>query len=133
MGLDEPPEDVKTPPQGLAVAADELSAWWLEFSNMQGVRISSLMKAIVPQAEGTEVVAVISATAQMDALEDIRFAFNKFINGISGGRLQTLRIEKGELPDDGRRPYTEKEKLDAMISKHPEWQEMIEKLQLRIP
>lgn len=133
MGLDEPPEDVKAPPQGTAVSADELNAWWLEFSNMQGVRISSLMKAITPKVEGTEVVAVISATAQMDALEDIRFAFNKFINGISGGRLQALRIEKGELPDDGRRPYTEKEKLDAMIARHPEWQEMIEKLQLRIP
>lgn len=91
------------------------------------------MKAITPAVEGQEVVAVTSATAQMDALEEIRFSFNKYISGASQGRLLTLRIEKGAAPQTERRPYTEKEKLDAMLKLHPEWQEVIERLQLRLP
>jgi hypothetical protein len=116
-----------------AVDADAVQTLWLEFSKQTGVRISSLMKAIVPAIDGKDVVVQAASAAQMDALDEVRFEFNRFVTVQTSGKLTNLRIEKGATSVVDRKPYTDKEKLEFIIKKTPQWQEVIEKLGLRLP
>lgn len=115
------------------IGQDLLNRLWLEFSHTAGVRASSLMKAITPVLNGNEIVVTVASAAQQDAIEDIRMDFIRYASQKIQGQIQSLRIEKGAAEITDRKPYTEKEKLEFMLSKNPEWKEMIDKLGLRLP
>lgn len=115
------------------IGQDLLNRLWLEFSHTAGVRASSLMKAITPVLNGNEIVVTVASAAQQDAIEDIRMDFIRYASQKTQGQIQSLRIEKGAAEITDRKPYTEKEKLEFMLSKNPEWKEMIDKLGLRLP
>jgi hypothetical protein len=116
-----------------AVSQETIVEYWLEFSQTVGVRASSLMKAISPSLQGNDVVVTVASASQQDAIEEVRMDFIRFVSQKTGGQIQSLRIEKGAAEITDRKPYTEKEKLEFMLSKNPEWREMIDKLGLRLP
>lgn len=133
IAYDEPPQDEQKVAEPQPVNQEILTQCWLEFSHTAGVRASSLMKAITPLLQGSEVVVTIASAAQQDAIEDVQMDFIRFVSQKTRGAIQSLRIEKGAAEITDRKPYTEKEKLEFMLSKNPEWKEMIEKLGLRLP
>ena len=133
--------DFDLPPLEIVISAEStedlkglLKSAWLEFAGQCSPRISSLMKTLSPKIVGTEVVVETSSTPQTEALEEIRFEFNRFITQKTSSRLLTMRFEQ-QVPVEGaaRKPYTEKEKLDFLIAKKPELRALLERLQLRIP
>ncbi|MEK0421923.1 MAG: hypothetical protein EBV15_03220 [Bacteroidetes bacterium] len=133
IAYDEPPQEEQKVAEPAQVSQETLNYCWHEFSQSAGVRTSSLMKAITPVLQGSEIVVTIASAAQQDAIEDVRMDFIRFISQKTHGAIQSLRIEKGAAEITDRKPYTEKEKLDFMLSKNPEWKEMIDKLGLRLP
>jgi len=136
LGLNEPPENAVLSETNSewanSVGESELISWWNQFVETQSVKTASLMKMMRPVREGNEVVVTIAAS-KMEVLEAVRFPFNRFITDISGGKLTSLRIVAGEVKEQERRPYTDKEKLDYMIKKNPDLEEVIRKLGLRLP
>lgn len=133
IAYDEPPQEEQKVADPAPVSQEMLTQYWIEFSHTAGVRASSLMKAIIPELQSNEVVVTIASAAQQDAIEDVRMNFIHFVTQKTNGAIQSLRIEKGAGEITDRKPYTEKEKLEFMLSKNPEWKEMIEKLGLRLP
>ncbi len=133
IAYDEPPQEEQKVAENAAVTQESVGQYWLEFSQTVGLRASSLMKAISPILNGNDVVVTVASAAQQDAIEDIRMDFIRFVSQKTGGQIQSLRIEKGAAEITDRKPYTEKEKLEFMLSKNPEWKEMIDKLGLRLP
>jgi hypothetical protein len=136
LGLNEPPENAVLSETNSewanSVGESELISWWNQFVETQSVKTASLMKMMRPVREGNEVVVTIAAS-KMEVLEAVRFPFNRFITDISGGRLTGMRIVAGEVKEQERKPYTDKEKLDYLTKKNPELEEIIRKLGLRLP
>jgi hypothetical protein len=138
MGLNEPPENndeslAETKQPTSLPGIEQINALWLEYAAEQVPRITNLMKLFEIQLEGTEIFVTIGSKAQRDLMEEIRMPFWRFLREKCGTGISAFRIEQGEVKETERRPYTEKEKLVFMLKKHPEWQEMIDKLHLRLP
>lgn len=136
LGLDEPPliENKTTEPNDWANSIPEstLMQWWEEFIETQSVRTASFMKTIRPFIEARDVVVKVPAS-KVEVLEAVKFPFNRFIADRSQGKLNNFRVEAGEVVEQERRPYTDKEKLEYMIRKNPGLEEIIKKLGLRLP
>lgn len=133
IAYEEPPAETEQSSDLKQVSETQLKQYWIDFSHTAGMRASSLMKAITPELQGNEVLVTVASAAQQDAIEDIRMDFVRFIAQKTNGLIQSLRIEKGAAEITERKPYTEKEKLEYMLSKNPQWKEVIEKLSLRLP
>jgi hypothetical protein len=133
MAYEEPPTELLRVSEDKHIDEAQLKQHWIDFSQTAGVRASSLMKALTPELQENEVVVKVASAAQQDAIEDIRIDFVRFISQKTNGQIQSLRIEKGVAEITERKPYTEKEKLEYMLSKNPQWKEVIEKLSLRLP
>jgi hypothetical protein len=136
LGLDEPPliESAIPEPKDWAHSIPEplLMQWWEEFIETQSVRTASFMKTIRPLIEDKDVVVKVPAS-KVEVLEAVKFPFNRFISDRSQGKLNNFRVEPGEVVEQERRPYTDKEKLEYMIKKNPGLEEIIKKLGLRLP
>ena len=133
LAYEEPPQTELSVAESAPIDEELLNQYWIEFSQTAGLRTSSLMKAIKPILEDKEVVVTVASAAQQDAIEDIRMDFIRFLSQKTEGQIQSLRIDKGAAEITERKPYTEKEKLEYMLSKNPRWKEVIEKLGLRLP
>lgn len=137
LGLDEPPAIVADSAEnsndwGHVISDRQLMEWWQEFSDTQSVKTASFMKTLMPTMEGEEVVVTLSPS-KADVLDNVRFPFKRFITEASGGKLTGLLVKTGEVQEQDRKPYTEKEKLEYLIKKHPELDTLMQKLGLRLP
>jgi hypothetical protein len=70
---------------------------------------------------------------QFVAIEEIKTELTQEIISLSNNRYNSISIELGEVTETARKPYTDKEKLDFLVDKHPMLQNAIDKLQLRLP
>ncbi|MCC7299339.1 MAG: hypothetical protein IT244_13475 [Bacteroidia bacterium] len=136
LGLDEPPDVIEPLPEvqdwAHSIPESTLMAWWHEFIEGQTMRTGSLMKTLRPSVVGTEVVLTVHAS-KVEVLDGVKFPFNRFINEKSEGKLTNLKIEVGDLVEQERKPYTEKEKLEYLIKVNPKLEDLIQKLGLRLP
>lgn len=136
LSLNEPPDEIeKTAPTdewANAIPETTLLGWWQEFIETQSVRTASLMKTLRPRQEGDKVIVTVPPKKD-EMLEAVKFPFNRFISEVSDGKLQSMVIEIGEIEETERRPYTDKEKLDYLMKRHPELDDIIKKLGLRLP
>jgi hypothetical protein len=48
-------------------------------------------------------------------------------------KIQSIQTVMGKIEVQERRPYTDKEKLDYLVKKHPGLAEALESLHLRLP
>jgi hypothetical protein len=133
IAYDEPPADEQKVAEGQPAGKELMHQYWLEFSQSAGLRAASLMKALLPDLQGNEVVVTTASAAQQNAIDEIRIDFIRFISEKTNGQINSMRIEKGAAEMTERKPYTEKEKLEYMLNKNPQWKDVIDKLGLRLP
>lgn len=136
LSLNEPPDNLETETvkEGWAGSVQEsaLMSWWNEFVDGQSMRTASLLKTIRPSVDGSNVVITVPPK-KTEMLESVKYTFNRFIYEKSEGKLTSLKIVPGDMVETERKPYTDKEKLEFLVEKHPELKDVIEKLGLRLP
>jgi hypothetical protein len=96
-------------------------------------RLSNLLKSVKFDFEGPDLKLIVQSKMQFVAIEEIKTELTQEIISLSNNRYNSISIELGEVTETTRKPYTDKEKLDFLVDKHPMLQNAIDKLQLRLP
>jgi DNA polymerase-3 subunit gamma/tau len=96
-------------------------------------RLSNLLKSVKFDFEGPDLKLIVQSKMQFVAIEEIKTELIQEIISLSNNRYNSIIIELGEVTETTRKPYTDKEKLDFLVDKHPMLQNAIDKLQLRLP
>jgi DNA polymerase-3 subunit gamma/tau len=104
-----------------------------EIVKKQGPRIAGLLNSIKTELHDETLKFIVSSKMHIHTIEEIRLELLRELNQLSNGRIKHILVEMGEVEAVSRKPYTDKEKLEFLMSKHPLLQEAIEKLQLRLP
>lgn len=135
LGLTEPPAVIesKPMPDGWAnsISESQLQQWWTEFGETQTQGVASFLNTLKPTIVQGEVCITILAIKE-EMVEKMRYPFNRFIQEKSDGRLSKLQIRIGEPEKVERRPYTDKEKLEYLVNKHPKIADVMDKLKLKL-
>ena len=81
-----------------------------------------------------QLVIELSTSGQESIMEEIKPQFMQFLKArLISNPVKNIGWEMGEIQVVERRPYTDKEKLDYLIKKHPTLGEVLELLHLRLP
>jgi DNA polymerase-3 subunit gamma/tau len=96
-------------------------------------RLSNLLKSVNFDFTGSDLKLIVQSKMQFVAIEEIKTELTQEIISLSNNRYNSIIIELGEVTETTRKPYTDKEKLDFLVDKHPMLQNAIDKLQLRLP
>ncbi len=96
-------------------------------------RIVSLLKSVKCDIISNKFKITASSQLHMVAFEELRISLTQDLILHSNGQITEFDLEMGEVEYSARRPYTDKEKLDYLMGKHPKLVEAMEKLQLRLP
>ena len=103
-----------------------------EFCNTQSQRVSGLIKSISYSLSNSDLILTVSSKAQELAVEDLRIPLLQHLLRVSRNTITNVLCVMGKVEETERRPYTDKEKLDFFLKKHPELSTAIEKLHLRL-
>jgi len=103
-----------------------------EYCNTQSQRVSGLIKSISYSLNNSDLILTVSSKAQELAVEDLRIPLLQHLLKVSRNTITNVLCVMGEVVETERRPYTDKEKLDFFLKKHPELSTAIEKLHLRL-
>jgi len=104
-----------------------------EIAKTQGPRIAGLLNSIKTELRDETLIFIVKSKMHIHTIEEIRLELLRELNQLSNGIIKQIEVEMGEIEQVSRKPYTDKEKLEFLMSKHPLLQEAIEKLQLRLP
>ncbi len=103
-----------------------------EYCNSQSQRVSGLIKSISYSLNNSDLILTVSSRAQELAVEDLRIPLLQHLLKVSRNTITNVLCVMGKVEETERRPYTDKEKLDFFLKKHPELNKAIEKLHLRL-
>ena len=103
-----------------------------EYCNTQSQRVSGLIKSISYSLNNCDLILTVSSKAQELAVEDLRIPLLQYLLKVSRNTITNVLCVMGKVEETERRPYTDKEKLDFFLKKHPELNKAIEKLHLRL-
>ena len=103
-----------------------------EYCNTQSQRVSGLIKSISYSLNNSDLILTVSSKAQELAVEDLRIPLLQHLLKVSRNTITNVLCVMGKVEETERRPYTDKEKLDFFLKKHPELNKAIEKLHLRL-
>lgn len=103
-----------------------------EYCNTQSQRVSGLIKSISYSLNNSDLILTVSSRAQELAVEDLRIPLLQHMLKVSRNTITNVLCVMGKVEETERRPYTDKEKLDFFLKKHPELNKAIEKLHLRL-
>jgi len=103
-----------------------------EYCNTQSQRVSGLIKSISYSLNNSDLILTVSSRAQELAVEDLRIPLLQHLLKASRNTITNVLCVMGKVEETERRPYTDKEKLDFFLKKHPELNKAIEKLHLRL-
>ncbi len=103
-----------------------------EYCNTQSQRVSGLIKSISYSLNNSDLILTVSSKAQELAVEDLRIPLLQHLLKVSRNTITNVLCVMGKVEEAERRPYTDKEKLDFFLKKHPELNKAIEKLHLRL-
>lgn len=92
------------------------------------MRLKSLLRSINPELREDLVVIKVLGSAE-ETLSEIEGKLNAHFREKSGGKIKSVIKERGELSKEST-PYTQQEKLNVLLKKYPELQEVIDKLEL---
>ena len=70
---------------------------------------------------------------QESFLEELRPDILRELRGLTNSAISKFSFEFEETSETSRKPYTDAEKLNFLLEKHPLLQEAVEKLKLRLP
>ena len=107
---------------------------YIGFYQTQSPRISTCMKSLNYRMNEGQLVIELSTSGQESIMEEIKTQFMQFFKArLISNPVKNIGWEMGEIQVVKRRPYTDKEKLDYLVKKHPTLGEVLELLHLRLP
>lgn len=116
-----------------AVVALDANQLQLKLSEAFGVRIGTLLKSVGIKIEGETLCFLVSGKLQEEALEEKRPELLKEIKRLTQSKISQFAFEVTVHVDSVKKPYTDLEKLEFLVQKHPLLADVIEKLKLRLP
>jgi len=123
--------DVGTSKKAIYQTLDEA---YIGFHQTQSPRISTCMKSLNYRMNEGQLVIELSTSGQESIMEEIKPQFMQFLKArLISNPVKNIGWEMGEIQVVKRRPYTDKEKLDYLVKKHPTLGEVLELLHLRLP
>ncbi len=112
---------------------DLIKSEWSTWCSKQTPRINGSLSQADLSWQDKEIKAAFSAAHVKEILEEVRSELIPYLQkklGTTGLGVSFVLTEKER---EGRRPYTDKEKLDYLMEKHPKLKEVVDLLNLRIP
>jgi DNA polymerase III subunit gamma/tau len=107
---------------------------WVEFYQSQTTRVLTCLKSLKYEHVGNQLIITLNASHQEGIIDEIRPSLMQLLkNQVPQLAIQSIVSVMGEVEVQERRPYTDKEKLDYLIKKHPGLGEALESLHLRLP
>ena len=123
--------DVGTSKKAIYQTLDET---YIGFYQTQSPRISTCMKSLNYRMNEGQLIIELSTSGQESIMEEIKPQFMQFLKArLISNPVKNIGWEMGEIQVVERRPYTDKEKLDYLVKKHPALSEVLELLHLRLP
>lgn len=121
--------------QNQALRPFDLRSCWMEFAaslNEQGKPAEAiLMKDVTPQLDGDIIRIEVAGSHQRDMMDQIRPLLLEHIRQ-QYREFLTLEVSIVEYTPTVLKPYTDKEKLNAMMLQNPLIRDMVERLKLRL-
>ena len=107
---------------------------WVEFYQSQTTRVLTCLKSLKYEHAGNQLIITLNASHQEGIIDEIRPSLMQLLkNQVPQLAIQSIVSVMGEVEVQERRPYTDKEKLEYLIKKHPGLGEALESLHLRLP
>ena len=107
---------------------------WMEFYQSQTTRVLTCLKSLKYEHLGNQLIITLNASHQESIIDEIRPTLMQMLkNQVPHLAIQSIVSVMGEIEVQERRPYTDKEKLEYLIKKHPGLGEALESLHLRLP
>jgi hypothetical protein len=123
--------EILTPSSILNKNIDEA---WVEFYQSQTTRVLTCLKSLKYEHLGNQLIITLNASHQESIIDEIRPTLMQMLkNQVPHLAIQSIVSVMGEIEVQERRPYTDKEKLEYLIKKHPGLGEALESLHLRLP
>jgi DNA polymerase-3 subunit gamma/tau len=111
-----------------------LDEFWVDFYQTQTPRVLTCLKGLKYGIEEGQLVITLNASHQDGIIEEIRPLMMQAIKKqVAHLKIQSIQTVMGKIEVQERRPYTDKEKLDYLVKKHPGLAEALELLHLRLP
>jgi len=104
------------------------------FYQTQSPRILTCLKSLKYRLNEEQLLIELSTSGQESIIEEIKPQMMQFLKSrLKPNPVKNIGWEMGEIQVVERRPYTDKEKLDFLVKKHPALGEALESLHLRLP
>ena len=111
-----------------------LDEFWVDFYQTQTPRVLTCLKGLKYGIEEGQLIITLNASHQDGIIEEIRTLMMQAIKKqVAHLKIQSIQTVMGKIEVQERRPYTDKEKLDYLVKKHPGLAEALESLHLRLP
>ncbi len=111
-----------------------LDEFWVDFYQTQTPRVLTCLKGLKYGIEEEQLIITLNASHQDGIIEEIRPLMMQAIKKqVAHLKIQSSQTVMGKIEVQERRPYTDKEKLDYLVKKHPGLAEALESLHLRLP
>ena len=121
-------------PKPAKVVYQTLEEAYVGFYQTQGPRISTCLKSLKYRLNEDQLLIELSTSGQESIIEEIKPQMMQFLKlRLKPNPVKNIGWEMGEIQVVERRPYTDKEKLEFLVKKHPALGEALESLHLRLP
>jgi DNA polymerase-3 subunit gamma/tau len=116
------------------VVYQTLDEAYVGFYQTQSPRILTCLKSLKYRLNDSQLVIELSTSGQESIIEEIKPQMMQFLRSrLKPNPVKNIGWEMGEIQVVERRPYTDKEKLEFLVKKHPVLGEALESLHLRLP
>ena len=121
-------------PKPAKVVYQTLDEAYVGFYQTQSPRILTCLKSLKYRLNDSQLVIELSTSGQESIIEEIKPQMMQFLRSrLKPNPVKNIGWEMGEIQVVERRPYTDKEKLEFLVKKHPVLGEALESLHLRLP
>jgi DNA polymerase-3 subunit gamma/tau len=121
-------------PKPVKVVYQTLDEAYVGFYQTQSPRILTCLKSLKYRLNEEQLLIELSTSGQESIIEEIKPQMMQFLRSrLKPNPVKNIGWEMGEIQVVERRPYTDKEKLDFLVKKHPALGEALESLHLRLP
>jgi len=121
-------------PKPAKVVYQTLDEAYVGFYQTQSPRILTCLKSLKYRLNDSQLVIELSTSGQESIIEEIKPQMMQFLRSrLKPNPVKNIGWEMGEIQVVERRPYTDKEKLEFLVKKHPVLGEALASLHLRLP
>ena len=95
-------------------------------------RVASLVKALNMQIEENALIIEVGSSTHKHTIDECRHDIIIALKELTGGQVREFKYRLTEKEITSKKPYTDKEKLQYLMEKHPVFAEVVEKLKLHL-